>query len=79
MNDLYNEKKNVSMRKLGMDEMAEINGGGPFNSCGGDLGIYAIGLLGVCIPVSNVFFAIISVVGGVSSIAGGIYQAFEYC
>ncbi|MBO7522785.1 MAG: hypothetical protein J6T30_02905 [Bacteroidales bacterium] len=27
MNNLYNEQKNVSMRKLSMDEMAEINGG----------------------------------------------------
>ena len=27
MNSLNNEQKNVSMRKLGMDEMTEINGG----------------------------------------------------
>ena len=49
MNKLNNEQKNVSMRKLSLDEMAEINGGDFITtSCaiiGAGSAIYTIGSL----------------------------------
>ena len=76
MNNLYNNQNNVSMRKLGMDEMAEINGGG----CGWALFVYSASFIGLCAScVATGGLAIIGAGTSIVGLADSIYDMFENC
>ena len=76
MNNLYNNQNNVTMRKLSMDEMAEINGGG----CGWTLFVYSASFIGLCASCAATGgLAAIGVSTSIVGLASSIYDAFEKC
>ena len=70
INNLYNNQNNVTMRKLSLDEMAEINGGMP---CWATLAFYGVSFVSLCASTGG-----LAVLAGIS-FGGSIWSVFDSC